>query len=551
MDFDLPAECTVSFGGVAAFVLLAALPIAIAITWATVMLYRRNVAAVMRSLAAPPHRGIANDLPSPARNATPPNRLLHLDFCTPESLEASGSGLTQRAESGARKAGIAYAVAGTAHAVIVTVLTFVLGDLELLPVRTFVVAYLYAWPIVPTLMLTSINNPRLKWLWLLGYFALMFSADMALSVFGFRDDPNSGSLFIIWLTWMAPPTLLLWILSNRAWRSVGLSAYFVAIGLVSGWLLSTQSIACLALSLNDPGIWLRYRWATLALAWVVIVGGAWWMLQRTARRYRQKMMSDQSLILDSWWLVVTLAEIVIQFDSTQGASVSFILAWFAYRWISRRLQPVPDDSHPPPSLLLLRVFGHRRRSRQLLDQLSQRWRHIGPITLIGAPDLAATNLEPDELMQFWGLRLRQLFIATTADLRHRLERLDDRPDPDGRYRVNEFFCYSNTWQDTVNALANRSDVLIMDLRGFGIQHHGCRFELEMLLNHIRLEKILLLIDTSTDKEMLKKLLQQLWHRLLVDSVNRWENQPRIRLFEATGPLHSVTGLIKLVTNGLR
>lgn len=554
MAYDLPAEpsfpaeCIVSFGGMASFVLLAALPIAALITWITITLYRRKILVVMRSLSdSEQHCETNRDSKVESRTNLRPLITRYIG----SNPVSEWSPFLAKAHAHAKRAGIAYAVAGIVHALIATILTFSFSDIPLLPVRVFMVAYLYAWPVIPTLMLTSINNPRTKWLWLIGYFAILFGFDFSLSAFGLRTDPNSGSLFSIWLVWMGVPSLLLWILSNRAWRSVGLMAYFLSIAMVAAWLLSTQGLGCLALTFNDVSIWSQYRWLAFVGMLLLLLGSAWWMLHRIAIYYRSKRISDQSLVLDSWWLVITLVDIVIQFDATRGASVSMVLAWLVYRWISRALQPSSDDSTHPPTLLLLRVFGHRRRSRRLLDQLGQRWRHIGPISLIGAPDLAATNLEPDQLMKFWALRLRELFVTDLKDLQNRMQHFDNRPDSDGRYRINEFFCYDNTWRETVHALAKESEVVIMDLRGFGAQHQGCRFELNMLLNNVPLKKILLLIDASTDKAALESELASLWQQLRKGSVNRGTLEPVINIFEATDSLYSVDLLLEHLTIRLR
>ncbi|MBJ6610482.1 MAG: hypothetical protein JG718_09010 [Candidatus Thiothrix moscowensis] len=261
-----------------------------------------------------------------------------------------------------------------------------------------------------------------------------------------------------------------------------------------------------------------------------------------------KQTSIQTLTLDSWWLVITLSEIIIQFEPTQGGSVSLILTFVAYKLISSHLlRRKADEKQPKPaSLLLLRVFGHRLRSRQLLDQLSQRWSFIGPISLISAPDLAATNLEPDELLQFWGLRLRNLFVASEEDLQRRLGSFDAKPDPDGRYRINEFFCYDNTWKATVHALAVRSDAVLMDLRGFGEHNKGCSFELGLLLAEVPLARVVLLVDATTQRDALLRLLEELWQQLPADSVNRTLAEPRLCLFHAPPALHSVEPLLRRV-----
>ncbi|EIJ34728.1 hypothetical protein [Thiothrix nivea] len=540
----IPAECASTIGGVAAFILLAALPLAVLLTWLTVVLYRRRVLQAMRSVS--PQADTAETTAGSSVTVQPPAAALHFNIGQAADAPAQ---LSSPATAGlAWRAGVAYTIAGCAHASIATLLTFVFADMELLPVRLLAVWLLYAWPVIPALLLTSVEDPRQKWGLMAAYFGVILALDWSLSAFGIRDTgAGTGSLLIVWLTWMGPPSLLLWVLNNRAWRSVGLPAYLVAIALVAGWLLATQGLACLAIALDDVGIWLRYRYTVLAAMLVLLFSGVWWFLQRTARRYREKRMSSLSFTLDSWWLVVTLADMVIQFDTTHGASASFILAYLLYKWLSRALQPSSEPGARPAELLLLRVFGHRQRSRHLLDQLGQRWNFSGPISLIAAPDLAATNLEPDELLQFWRLRLRSLFVASAADLRQRLESFDASPDPDGRYRVNEFFCYDNTWRATVHALIQRSDAILMDLRGFGEEHRGCQFELGLLLAQAPLPSIVLLVDGSTKLDLLTNLLAKLWRQLPLDSANRQLEQPCIRLFHAPNALYSVTPLLNLLT----
>ncbi len=539
---SFPVECVTSPGGVAAFVLLAALPLAVVLTWLTVVLYRWQVARVMHRVSAEGR----HDVRTPPRSVgSPPAAELRVEIIGSEATPTP-SPLEWRSARGVRIAGLAYAAAGLVHALVATALTFTLGEIEPLPVRVLSVWLLYAWPVIPTLLLTSVNDTRAKWALVIGYFVVVLAVDLTLSALALRE-PGGGTLTQVWLIWMGPPSVLLWLLSNRAWRSVGLLAYLIAIALIAGWLLATQGLGCLALALNDVDLWLHYRWFVLVALVGTLLGGAWWVLRRIATAYRDKRLSDQSLTLDSWWLVVTLIDMVIQLDATQGASASFVLAFLAYRWLAGRLQGPPTPDTRPASLLLLRVFGHRRRSRRLLDQLGQRWRYLGPISLIGAPDLAATNLEPDELLQFWCLRLRGLFVASKEDLRDRLERFDARPDPDGRYRVNEFFCYDNTWRATVHALARRSDVVLMDLRGFGKNNRGCEFELGLLLSEVPLAKVVLLTDETTDTGQLTELLQTLWSRLPRESVNRALPQPTLRRYHVAGALHSARRLLSALT----
>jgi hypothetical protein len=71
--------------------------------------------------------------------------------------------------------------------------------------------------------------------------------------------------------------------------------------------------------------------------------------------------------------------------------------------------------------------------------------------------VARSRFEPDEFLDFLSGNLASAYIGTGADLDRRLAGLALRPDPDGRYRVNEFFCRADTWQQTVTRLMAQSD----------------------------------------------------------------------------------------------
>ena len=64
------------------------------------------------------------------------------------------------------------------------------------------------------------------------------------------------------------------------------------------------------------------------------------------------------------------------------------------------------------------------------------------------PDLITAVVEPHEFLGFVSGQLSRQFVQDEADLERRLAALDRQPDPDGRFRVNEFFCHADTWQMT-------------------------------------------------------------------------------------------------------
>lgn len=240
------------------------------------------------------------------------------------------------------------------------------------------------------------------------------------------------------------------------------------------------------------------------------------------------------IVVDSLWLLVTMLEVLGQMGTSGVASLTYLLAFAAYKSVSaiglRQMRPT-QVTDAPRALLVLRVFGFTLRTRQLIDQVGQYWRYSGPINMIGGADLATSLIEPDELIQLWSRQLRQKFIANDADLRSRLATLVDGRDPDQRYRINECFCHDNTWQATVKALAQHSAMVLMDLRGFGRKNRGCEFELEMLFEEVPLARVVLVVDRTTKIENLNQALQSAWDKLSESLPNHALSEPALHLFQ--------------------
>jgi hypothetical protein len=77
--------------------------------------------------------------------------------------------------------------------------------------------------------------------------------------------------------------------------------------------------------------------------------------------------------------------------------------------------------------------------------------------MIAAPDVMARTIDPGDFLRFAGGRLASSFVTSRGDLNAGLAALDQAPDPDGRYRVNEFCCRDDTWKATVVELMDRAD----------------------------------------------------------------------------------------------
>jgi hypothetical protein len=240
---------------------------------------------------------------------------------------------------------------------------------------------------------------------------------------------------------------------------------------------------------------------------------AWRRLKAVAQAYEKKRLSDAQLLARTWWLMfvaslgITLANAdanrdkwLVIFATAAGAYLAFapLLSWSLFRFGAGQAAP------PARTLLLLRVFGYTARTERLFDRIAARWRFCGPVTMIAAPDVIARTLDPEDFLRYLTGRVSSSFVQSRQDLESRLAAMDREPDPDGRYRINEFCCRDNTWQATVVELMDRADAVIMDLRGLTEQNRGCEFELDQLAARVDPERIVLVVDERTDREFVER-----------------------------------------------
>ena len=126
--------------------------------------------------------------------------------------------------------------------------------------------------------------------------------------------------------------------------------------------------------------------------------------------------------------------------------------------------------------------------------------------MIAGVDLARRTVEPHEFLDFISGKLARRFIGGPAELEQRMQERDSEPDRDLRFRVNDFFCYDDTWKMVLTRLARESDAVLMDLRGFTRSNAGCVFELRELARMVPLERVVFVVDRRTDEDLLAETL---------------------------------------------
>jgi hypothetical protein len=296
-----------------------------------------------------------------------------------------------------------------------------------------------------------------------------------------------------------------------------------------------------------------YKLVFGSISVITIVIGAttgWMFIRWLAVRYRNRRASDQMLTIDVLMAIFTVsAFLVFYMTFSLTAAICTLTGFAGYKlfthWQLRRRMDFPTTERAL-TLLLLRVFRSDRHARTLLEKVMQRWRYLGPIRLITGTDFADSTIEPHEFFEFLSGRLSRAFVKDREDLGHRLSEYIPRPDPDGRYRIEDFFCHLDTWQMTVAHLAKEADVVLMDLRGFSSAHRGCTLEIAMLVNSVPVNRLVFVADTSTNREYLTETLQRAWSALPSTSPNMGMGKHEVCLVQAKGHLRTAETLLGLL-----
>jgi hypothetical protein len=378
------------------------------------------------------------------------------------------------------------------------------------------------------------DRPRKRLAWV-AYFGVLALISVRIAMgdtppmqFGDVTVPPLLQGFIFWaLTLSFSPFLLLFL--NRAVRAIGPALLAMMMVATTASVLALVAVATpagfsiagrLMAALNVPP-WLFVPLVML-LGMLAAAPLAWWTGRLLRSAYAAKWVTDQSLMIDAIWFFqagVLSLNLILEMGPAGWVGLAAFGVHKAITLMGMWPAARAARQSTPVRLLLLRVFGRRHTSEQLFDLLGARWRYAGPIHMIGAPDLASSTIDPDEFLDFLAGRLQQRFIVEPADLPARLAALDERCDFDARWRVCELYCGNDTWRDAVRALMARSDVVAMDLRGFGPEKQGCVFELQALLDTVPAQRVALLVDKSTKIDFLHATVQACLARVSGSSPN--------------------------------
>lgn len=527
---------TVALTSLLPFVVLTAALLSLPVSLLLLRLYRRAILIGMdvRVGAAPPA-----DFPiTPNQPPAAALSFIELDAATPAAISSHSPSARHQTAIGLWRAAAVYAASGIAYAGLMTAgLRMSDSSLHGGLIQIAFLGWTYWWPAVLVVLLVAAYDRR-RQLQVVGAYAGVFIALVVLATSG-ESKVTPPELALSWVLLNGPATFLIFAFTLRKIRAVGPLVLTLLLLLAVGsqsliWLVSANNAVLRVVAEFGSTLGLHAKGVFFALVLVGMLGFGWlaWPLLRwLGRRYESRRFSDQSIVADARFLMFAVVQSVGMAFSGPLWFLTGPVAFAGYKVCTVLCFKLTRTSVTwSPKLLLLRVFRLGPRSEQLFDKLQRHWLPAGSIQMLSGPDLATTTVEPHEFLDFLSGKLGRRFVTGVSDLEQRLANLDHRADPDGRHRIDEFFCHSDTWQMTMHALAVESDAVLMDLRSFSPANQGCTYELAQLLNSVPLGQVLFLVDTTTDEAFLRATQLRAWDQLSTRSPNRDVVAPTARLF---------------------
>ncbi len=551
---------TLALTGQLPFVILVASVVAFPCSLLLLWLYRR---AVLRTMGRRSHvRGEGNRNTLHTGSHAAPTVGVGLKLRVEETGRVLKSPIYTCAQHGAWRAALIYGFAGVVFTLVMVMAVLVSGNMEVSVVRYLMVFWVYAWPVVLTVNFIAASTRRVMLMTGFIYFVILL---LITSVAVARSTQLTlNQIVMLWTITNLPPTVLLFAFLARRIRAVGpmVLTFMVisATGSVIALAVAGANAGLLRIISNvgsSIGLSASATFIGIVIGGFLMFAGVGWLAVTWIRwGYQSKKLSDQSITLDALWVLFAISQSIgLVFEAPLWV-LSGLAAFIAYKmtvWIGfRTVQAQQNSKTFNARLLLLRVFSLGKRSERLFDAITKRWRYAGSVQLIAGPDLATTTVEPQEFLEFLSGRISRLFIDGKAMLDSRMLQLDVKPDFDSRYRVNDFFCYDDTWEMVLSRLVEESDVVFMDLRGFSPQNAGCVRELTELINVVPLERVVLAIDDTTDYGFLENTITNAWDQVSADSPNIESSEVELRLFRLSrlGTQH-IAGLVSALSSAVQ
>ena len=458
-----------------------------------------------------------------------------------------------------------YLVGAIAFALVFTAAAHVAYPHHLAMAGTLIAAWIYLWPYFLAVPMLVDMPWKLHLVWFafyVGVYALLgIWAGSILDIPGYRfgavDIPARSSvtpdgMLRLWFAVNLVPSVLALVSLNRRFRAVAPLVLALVTAAVSGLLgvylavfseAGVDVVVAAATAMDLHVVWPLLATLVVTLSLFSVLG--WYAMKAIATAYKRRRLSDQSLLIGVLWLLfASIYTMWLVVDDTRwllvlpGAMLALILATSLARRATRQ------TAIAPACLVFLRVFSLGRRSERLFDTIAKHWRNIGSVQLITGPDLSRSTVQPQQFLDFLSGRLRRHFVSDHASLQRSLAERDRGVDPDGRFRVNGFFCHADSWQAVLPRLVDGGDIVLMDLRSFSPSNAGCTYELAFLVSHVPFRRCLLISDPTTDERLVDEVLANSLHSCLPTSPNAGRPLSELTRYRSTTGRIETTALLQ-------
>jgi hypothetical protein len=436
-----------------------------------------------------------------------------------------------------------HVVAGCCFAAAMTAAFLTATKMAFSPFRFSYFTWANAWPVLIAIDLAIGLSRRGKLIAALIYF--LIGGVIGNILMSKNPDLQLGQLMYLWLDLNAAPTVLLLIFLNRRIRALGpLVLVFMILGVTGASFVVTlignnlkllKAVSDFSYSIGLGALGTMVALHLIGFAAFAIIG--WLILGLIRNLYEKKYISEQSITIDAMWLLFGIVNSIGLVFEGRLWILSGLGAFALYKMVAaglfRALGIARRAKSSDRRLLLLRVFALGKRSEALYDSVGKFWRTVGSMQMIAGPDLATSTIEPHEFLDFVSGKLDRRFIDSGRTLDLRIDHMDLEPDGEGQFRVTEFFCHDDTWKITLARLADESDGVLMDLRGFSQTNAGCVFEIHELFNLVTLPRVVFVYDETTDQAFMRRTMERAWRLLKERSPNRRTHAGEVSLVQLT------------------
>jgi hypothetical protein len=186
----------------------------------------------------------------------------------------------------------------------------------------------------------------------------------------------------------------------------------------------------------------------------------------------------------------------------------------------------------PLHIVYLRVFENQPRARTFVRGA---WREFGYVYLLRS----AAAVSPAQFRRAKKTgQLRALFVNSESKLRAKLDRAPTEPygpglrahgtiagssvlvfDRYGAYPVCAVTCAAAFWQQALDELLRRADLVVLDLSGYRTKNAGTQYELQRIVDTFPVSRVILLADPWSNKRYLQDQVQDAWQHMAAGSPN--------------------------------